>query len=158
MDYIGLNDLNQLAILSEACLVNKINEIDERKWNEEMANMSTLNTYRQFKNEIKQEMFYDNTWESVLLFRARSNSLQLDWRRRFLGGETRCKLCNSEDEETLEHFVLHCKFYENLRNEYDMNNKSVAQILILDEGCDLNVSKNYLGELWKRRRNNIVEN
>ena len=67
----------------------RVNALDEGKWKEEMMSLSTLENYRLFKTSIKQETFYDNSWESVLLFRARSNSLGLHWRRRFVGENTR---------------------------------------------------------------------
>ena len=48
---------------------------------------------------------------------ARSNILRLDWRNRFTGGQTTCRLCGIE-EETLEHFITKCRELENIRNRY----------------------------------------
>ena len=82
MNIVGINGINELILESECSLVNRINESDKSDWYDEMRNKSTLSIYRQYKKEIKQERIYDNNWESILLFRARSCSLNLCWRER----------------------------------------------------------------------------
>ena len=39
-----------------------------------------ITLHREHKNEIKEEQFYGNSFGSVLLFKAKSNSLKLGWR------------------------------------------------------------------------------
>ena len=106
MNMINLTELDQLTAMSEIVLERTIKQVDEREWNEKMTEMSTLSLYRQFKNTIKQELFYCNDWDSILLFRARSNSLNLNWRKGYLGGSTLCQVCGAQEEENLQHFVV----------------------------------------------------
>ena len=70
-----------------------VNRYDEAAWLEELREKSTLTLYKQYKQVVREEKFYDNTYKSVLLFRARTNTLLLNWRRRFTDGEVRCELC-----------------------------------------------------------------
>ena len=97
---IGLDEVNQLKDLSEYGLSKKIRELDEREWRRDMEQQTTMETYRQNKTSVMKENIYDNTWESVLLFRARSNSLNLGWRERHRGGSGECKMCERGEEET----------------------------------------------------------
>ena len=155
MDNIGLRNLDELKNMSEYGLVTKINEYDENEWKVEITGMSTLNVYGEFKNQIKQENFYDNRWESVLLFRARSNSLALGWRKRFLGGNTQCILCDSQVEETLGHFLQACPYFNDTRSEHNMSDKSISQILLFIDGCQPESSKRYLNAMWRKRKNRL---
>ena len=50
-----------------------IEDLDERNWVLELNSKTTLQIYRQGKLQIRQEKHY-NSFESCLLFRARSNS------------------------------------------------------------------------------------
>ena len=84
-----------------------INKIDTEKWINELDSKSSLAIYKQFKNNIKEKKIYTNDYQSIVLFRCRSNTIKLNWRRIFEGGDTTCALCN-EEEETLEHFLIKC--------------------------------------------------
>ena len=105
--------------------------MDESDWTEQMRGMSTLEHYRVHKTKIKQEIFYDNKWKSVLLFRSRSNCLKLNWRNRFIGGcsSTACSLCPGEQEETLYHFVIQYPSFTNLRDELRLQDRDLSDIL-----------------------------
>ena len=72
-----------------------------RKWREKMRTMSTLWVYRKFKERIKEEKFYDNSWASEILFRARSNTLVLEDLKRHSNEDTRCKICDIGEREPL---------------------------------------------------------
>ena len=88
---------------------------DTRKWIEDMKEKRSLKIYREFKKEIKEEKYYDNRESSKYLFLARSNTLPLNIKRKYTGGDTKCKLCNTENED-LVHFLINCKKLEHKRN------------------------------------------
>ena len=111
MEEIGIAQLEDLGRLSESDLKNRVNNYDENKWRDELQEKSTLELYRQWKVKIREISWFDNTPGSGLLFKARSNSLKLGWRKRFEGGEGRCKLCDTGEEETLLHFMKDCNLY-----------------------------------------------
>ena len=69
-----------------------------------------------------------------------------------MGGEPSCKLCNSQTEETLEHFLIDCVRYGDEREEYGINNKSVAEILLFIDRSEVEKIKMYLGAIWKKRK------
>lgn len=71
-------------------IIKKVKEWDTRKWLREMENKSTLTTYRQFKRSIKEEQWIDNTENSKLLVRGRTNTLDLNWRNGYQGKSTKC--------------------------------------------------------------------
>ena len=105
---ISLRDLEKM---SKQKIKKKIYELDTRWWREEMETKTTLEIYRECKQEIKEEIIYNNGEASRLLFRARSNTMALNDRFRHDKGEnkrhTGCPICGAE-YENLEHFVLHC--------------------------------------------------
>ncbi len=93
----------------------KLREWDTEKWKKEMLTKSSLKIYRKWKTEIKEENdIYDNTPKSIIFYRCRANILKLNDRNRFGGGNTKCYTCENEDE-TLEHFLLHCPEYTEIR-------------------------------------------
>ena len=76
LNYIKTNKLNKIK--------EKIKTIDTASWKETVKNKTTLKTYLEFKNEIKEEKnIYDNTEASNILFKTRSNTLKLNWRNRY---------------------------------------------------------------------------
>ena len=144
---LGLQDLDEIP---ESELLKKIDVQDERNWYEELSQKSTLELYREYKNEIKEEEIYENDFESCLLFRARSNTLKLNWRKRFEGGSTECDLCSRQEEESLAHF-FECTAYQTIKQEHEMSEKTVQQILLFIPGVGPERARKYIGALWKER-------
>ena len=71
---------------------NRIRKYGYREWKREMDSKSTLELYARFKGEIGKVGIYDNSYNSVLMYRARTNTLKLRWRNRFGGGAVDCRL------------------------------------------------------------------
>ena len=71
-------------------LTARTREVGHVRWRDEINEKSTLSTYRKWKPEIREELFYDNTQASVTFFAARANCLRLNDRRRHSGGGVRC--------------------------------------------------------------------
>ena len=71
--------------------------------------------YRQFKKEIREEIYYNNK-AYFFLFRMKSNTLLLNDRNRHKGGSTVCDLCGA-DLEDLVHFVAECPELQSERNK-----------------------------------------
>ena len=143
--------------MSEAELVKKVNKMDEGRWLTEISSKASLGLFKQFKKEIKQEMIYDNTFESTLLFQARSNTLRLRWRRRFIDGDVDCKICGNGNEETLVHFLTECEALKQIYDNFEMGEKRMDEILQFTEGIELSKSKMFLGLLWQKRKNLLRE-
>ena len=80
-----------------------------RKWKNSMNSKSTLEWYRE-KNRPKLETFYDGSWGSELLFRARSPSLEVNGRTyRWSADRCRlCKVCSSKEVKSVFHVVVEC--------------------------------------------------
>ena len=74
--------------------------------------------YIEFKKKIKEERFYDNSWASEILFRARSNTLVLEDLKRHSNEDTRCKICESGEREDLGHFVIRCRRLDWFSNKH----------------------------------------
>ena len=136
---------------------------DSNKWYEEKSSKTTLGIYNLFKTSIKEETsIYDNTEESRILFKARTNTLNLNWRNRFKVNpdeiDTTCPMCG-ENEETLEHFLLRCPTNEDIRSKYSFWNMEevrlmLGKILCFEDGLE---GRNMLKELWINRRRFIPQ-
>ena len=109
----------EISTLSIENIKKKARQWDTEKWKEDMNKKSSLKIYREFKLEIKEEKIYDNRDSSKYLFQARTNTLPLNTTRRHIGGDTKCELCNSENEDLI-HFLLECKGLEHKRNQQIM--------------------------------------
>ena len=149
---IGINQVNDITHMSESDLSRKIDAWMRGEWRQELNSKSTLSIYKQFKTGLSEEKFYDNTFGSIILFRARANSLKLGWRNRFQGRGVQCHMCG-EAEETLEHFILHCVELQDVRGEFQMENTSIQGVLGFENGVDMEHIKKYLEKMWIKRKN-----
>ena len=92
---------------------NKVREYDFEKWKERMGRKVTLKMYSE-KSVPKRENFYDGDWGSRLLFRARTNSLEVG-DRTYRFNDTTYKTCLRFDmrvDETVEYIMAECPAYE----------------------------------------------
>ena len=137
-----------------------------RMWKEEVNSRTSLTMYSERKNEIKEEQIYDNRPSSILLYKARTNYLPLNDRNRFAGDSTMCKLCNVTTED-LEHFVLACTIYSDIRITSIMlqrphieNKHRILSDFLFNEDT-IAENKEVLQSLWKMRKqelDNITRN
>merc|ERR1711874_909940 len=103
---IGLT-FEEMIEMSKRQIIKKILEYDSKKWHEDLSRKTSLRIYRKNKKRIQDEKIYNNTKASELIFRARSNTLNLNIDNRHRGGSTTCDLCNI-GEEDMQHFLLEC--------------------------------------------------
>ena len=64
-----------------------------------------------------EEEIYDNRPSSTILYKARSNTLQLNDRNRHTNKEIHCLVCDTDDKEDIYHFMLHCTAYKEQRSQ-----------------------------------------
>ena len=151
----------------------RVREIGLLRWREGMAAKSTLEWYRK-KPRPHHEPLYCGDFASQLLFRARTQSLEVNARtyRWSDNGNKECKCCDLKVDESVEHIILDCPRYdcerENLESLFmdkiglekwmelrDDRSLYISKIL----GIDLNESvidfldhvKEYLLSVWKIR-------
>ena len=94
----------------------KVNEFGWRKWKKGMENKSTLKWYKR-KERPMYVKHYDGGWSSELLFKSRSQSLELN-ARTYRWNATRskeCKVCNTNEIESVFHVIVQCAKYERER-------------------------------------------
>jgi len=122
-----------------------VDEAELNRWKVEIEGKSSLQFYR-MKERIGGE-HYTSGWGSKLLFLARTNTINLNWRARFWEGDVNCPLC-TDREETLEHFLLKCPALENMRREFNLSD--MKSILSFGEK-DTQRVENFLERLWALR-------
>ena len=151
--YEELGNMNKRAIIA------KVRERDNRLWREEMERLSRVGIYREWKKKIREETFYDNTEGSTILFRARANSMRLNYNRRHTGGDTTCEICG-EGQEDLEHFILKCSKLEGKRMVELLGDRGREEKEIIGEllfsGERIQDVKDMLGRMWRERENRIM--
>lgn len=166
--YMSKIDINiaQINSLSKNSVIEKIKKWDTNQWKQELQTKSTLYIYNLYKTVIKEETWVDNTLGSQLIIRGRTNTLTLNWRNRFQNKSEQCPCCNSEIE-TLEHYILDCEEYSDIRQNYSFlhnienQNRSniIANILVFETLAtdEIENRKEYMIKIWKRRQNKIEE-
>ena len=131
----------------------KCNEWDEEIWITEIGKKNSLDLYKNFKVKIKQETYY-NEEKSLIIFRMRTNTLNLNDRKRFQNESTECQLCKNEIEN-LEHFLLHCPALEDQRKEILALQRPRIQEdrdLLRDLLFESHPEKEKLHNLWIQRK------
>ena len=139
-------------------------------------NMDTKDSLRYYKNKEKshKESFYNGDWGGKLLFKARSDTLELNSKQTWRGHGRECQRCstgNQLTEETLEHFLTECEWYTDERSvlirelqeidgelwdsEREGEDKGIPYILGLKGGnCNRIVisTKQFLCKAWEKRK------
>ena len=160
--YMQKTDIDYSLLLngSKGDIKRKINEWDTKIWREGMERKSTLDLYRNYKMEIREEKWYANGHKWVIMMKARSNTLRLRWREWGTNEEKQCQICRN-GTENLEHFLVTCVSLENVRSKYielmrpriDDNRKIMMVILML---CENEKSPLYyvdlIWDLWRERK------
>ena len=165
MDKVEMTQ-EQLFTMSKEQIKKKIDEWDTLQWKEGMELKSTLEIYRDYKTNIKEETWVLNNNKVNIMMRARSDTLKLNWREFGTESAKICKLCN-EENETLQHFILDCDRLQEVRSGYlelqrpvVENKKSLmASVLLLNVMGDRNPEFfiDLLWVLWRKREQIIIE-
>ena len=101
-----------LKHLSKTEIKKKIREWDSRNWRKEVQERSSLKIYTEWKKEIRREEdIYDNRPVSVIIYKARTNNLNLNDRNRHKNEDTKCLMCEHRVEDLI-HFILWCPGYQ----------------------------------------------
>ena len=132
----------------------KARTADTNRWRDELERKGSLEIYRMGKQDIKEEKIYDNRPASITLYRARANCLNLNIRNRHKNLSTACNLCETEEEEDLNHFLLHCDQWieeRSLRKEfqrpYEEDQKKIIVRFLFEEE-NLEEKEIYWHNLW----------
>ena len=159
-----LEEINITSIETEKLnkkeIKDRLRRWDSENWRKEIESKSSLNIYRYWKKEIKEETFYDNRWSSKLLFLARTNSLPLNIRNRHTNGKVHCNICDMNVNEDLEHFLIDCPRLENERcqkyiEEKDVKDDAIGKFLF--EVSNIEEKKEMIQKMWKKRKSLIQE-
>ena len=148
--------------MSKEQLKKKIEDKDTKDWKEELNNKTSLKIYREWKRTIKEETFYDNRPSSVVLFKCRTNNLELNDRNKFMNQDTRCKLCE-ETNEDLAHYLLHCPAYNEIRSKIpefqqpyiENENELIGKYLFTSK--NIKKVKDNMYKFWKIRTKKLKE-
>ena len=152
VEHLNTESLQEVEKLSKGEIERVVRLCDEERWRRELEAKTTVQLYCKWKSKIKEERIYDNTEASTLLFRARSNTLKLGWRGRYLNTEVTCRLCGSGEEETLDHFLVECETLREMRESHGMRGRSVEEILLFCGDCEVEKTKAFLVDAWRRRK------
>ena len=134
-----------------------------RNWRKHAKEESTLEIYYKYKTEIKEIKWYNNKEDAKLMINARLNTLDLNWRNKIKNESTKCELCNNSNEN-LEHFILHCEQYKDIRRQYTFmqqpykqdTEEHIAEILLLkEERKQTEEKKIYIQRIWKLRQEQL---
>ena len=146
---------DELINMDRVQVDKKVKEYDGGLWMREMATKSSLIIYSKYKKVVKEETVYDNRNSSVLLFQARTNSLNLNIEKRHQNGDITCSLCKQEAEDSF-HFIFICTSLERKRDTALLNecrgNTRVDRLgVLLYEVVDIERVKRLLQCLWQLR-------
>ena len=144
------------------------------KWKQNMQQKRSLRWYKE-KEKPKMVNIYNGSWESALLFKMKSDSLEINSRRGRWGivRNDKCEAClqnGLQIEETLEHLLMECSQYnieraelegeiieeigeESWRQAKDKESKGIDIILNINNESNKmeRITKKYIGEIWKKR-------
>ena len=142
-------------------------EKDTLLWEENIIRKSSLKIYNEYKNKMKQESFYTNSYASNLLFKCRTNTLTLKDRNSFQQGDTKCPCCPHTYED-LEHFLLFCEEYSSYRKEIvclqqpypeDTSSTIATLLLFMEKPTNKQIeTMNYIKKIYNIRKKKIEIN
>ena len=144
-------------------------------WRQGIQTKTTLKYYKT-KEKPAYEAFYDGSWESSLLFKARSGALETrDRTNRWREDNWWCEWCLRENvraRETIEHLLVECGNYTQARRELEhifQEEYGVQEWEVRKQGEDqgintvlgfqdptpntIQATKLFLRQIWKNRLN-----
>ena len=141
------------------------------KWRKGLDLKQSLGHYAE-KTAPRYEEFYDGSFGSSLLFKARSGSLELASRthRWDTVGSKYCRVCDEDVDENILHFLWKCRGYGELRGglqqktekvlgEKSGNDQKDEECMLIALGlhpCSnltiLGETKNFLEKAWVKRK------
>ena len=146
----------------------KVEEYGLKKWKQGMSGKSTLKWY-ETKLKPMAERTYDGSYSSDLLFKARSQSLEVNDRTYRWNdvGSRECQVCRTGDVESVYHVIVECAGYERERVVLirslmkfldenfivEWNENDICKILGLDGDPRMKMEpvKKFLESIWKKR-------
>ena len=139
---------------------------DQEQWRSEVDSKKSLQVYRKSKQGVQEDPIYDNAPASVILFQARSNTLCLEDRKRHVGEETLCRLCQKENEN-LVHFILKCQKLSETREaipplqhaQKEDDEETLKDFLFngKQDEEEREKKKRWLYRLWKNRKSILMK-
>ena len=156
---LSLTDVSQMTTAS---LTKIIKEWDTQQWLNEIKGKETLKIYGKYKIKITEEEYFTNDEESKLMFRAGTNTLDINWRNKHFRGQTeKCPYC--PEQETLQHFLLDCNAYNEIRAQHPLlakpynvdTDEIIADFLLFkkfEKAGDVATRKKILQNMWKKRQ------
>lgn len=163
LEALGIS-VQQLEEMKRTQLEKEVLKWDTGKWKEGMDHKSTLKIYKDNKDKIGEvDYLYDNRAASVVLFQARTNSLPLHDRVRFLREDSKCPVCGAEQED-LEHFLLWCKGFEEerknilkLQQPFQENKEQLIGSVLFDfqDKTEVERLKEVIYNFWKIRERTL---
>ena len=156
--YMNEAELNMqdLYKMGKETLRTRIKTKDTERWRQEVQSKTTLKMYSSWKKQVEEAEFLDNHPSSTIFFRARTNCLPLNDRKRHTGEDTKCVLCSSENEN-IEHFILNCPAYTeerakaiHLQQPYNEHPDDIIGSFLFERE-DIEQKKNVLYQMWRKR-------
>lgn len=154
---------SEIGNMTKSAIKKKLRAWDNLQWVSEVNSKTSISMYRHRKKEIMEESIYDNTPASTILFRARTNTLPLNDRRRHTKGSTECELCKAEVED-IRHVLLFCPALKDIRSNitalqqpYPEDTDKVMEDFLFDKDSlqDIEKRKNDLYQLWRHRNKKL---
>ena len=143
-----------------------ITKWDTDLW-KEVNDKKSLKLYREGKESIKEELIYNNTPASVILYQARTNSLPLEDRKHQEGRIKNVSYLCHEENEDFDHFMMKCNKTEKTRNlipilqrpHKNKNDEFLGNFLFNtnQDWGDMERRKEWLYKMWKDRRKKLIE-
>ena len=117
--YMNVTNINcnYIRLNSKEYLKQFMIKWDRNIWEDELEMKTSLQIYKKNKNDFGEEEIYENRPSSIILYKARTNALQLNDRNRHTNKEIHCLVCDTDDKEDIYHFMLHCTAYKEQRSQ-----------------------------------------
>ena len=150
------------ANISNKEISEKVKKWDTEKWTRELQEKQSLSVYREWRKEIGgQDKVYDNSEASKLLFKCRSNNTNLYDINRVQNKSTECVMCEMNEIENLNHFLLQCPAYSEERNKnpvlqrpYIENEEQIIGNFLYNNRI-IEQSKSTIYKIWQIRKKKI---
>ena len=162
---LGLR-IQDLEVKKKEDITKCVKKWDQDQWRTEVDSKKSLQVYRKSKQGVQEDPIYDNTPASVILFQARSNTLHLEDRKRHVGEETLCRLCQKE-KENLVHFILKCETLSETREAIpplqhprkEDDEETLKDFLFSgnQDEEEMEKKKGWLYRLWKNRKSILTK-
>lgn len=120
-------EISEIETMTQKELKRRINALEALVWKADLCKLESLKYYVKYKDRIKEGSYLENSFEHTVIRLFQSGSILTNSKTGKNESEKKCPNCDAV--ETIDHLLIHCPFFNSLRNTCQVKLATIYDIL-----------------------------